>query len=57
MAHALCLMQKHQARGGNTKFLTYFKDSFTNLLGLSKGMRAVKLCTNKIPQFLTGGAS
>jgi len=27
------------------------------LVVVSKGMRAVKLCTNKITQFLTGGAS
>ena len=26
------------------------------LVAVSKGSRAVKLCTNKIPQFLTGGA-
>jgi len=26
------------------------------LVAVSKGMRAVKLCTNKILQFLTGGA-
>jgi len=27
-----------------------------NLVAVSKGLRAVKLCTNKILQFLTGGA-
>jgi len=27
-----------------------------NLVAVSKGMQAVKLCTNKIVQFLTGGA-
>jgi len=27
------------------------------LVVVSKGMQAVKLCINKIPQFLTGGAS
>jgi len=27
------------------------------LFAISKGMRAVKLCTNKILQFLTGAAS
>jgi len=26
------------------------------LVAISKGMQAVKLCTNKILQFLTGGA-
>ena len=26
------------------------------LVDVSKGMRAVKLCTDKFPQFLTGGA-
>jgi len=26
------------------------------LVAVSKGLRAVKLCTNKILQFLTGGA-
>jgi len=30
---------------------------FSNaLVSVSKGMRAVKLCTNKILQFVTGGA-
>jgi len=27
------------------------------LVAVSKGMRAVKLCTNKLLQFLTGGAA
>jgi len=29
---------------------------FTRLVAVGKGMRAVKLCTNKILHFLTGGA-
>jgi len=28
----------------------------THLIAISNGMQAVKLCTNKILQFLTGGA-
>jgi len=34
----------------------YFNRGCSVLVAVSKGMRAVKLCTNKILQFLTGGA-
>jgi len=38
-------------------FAVLFHFVWKTLVAVSKGMRAVKLCTNRILQFLTGGAS
>jgi len=47
-----CFNYKHKP-----KILSHSLELFYVLAAVSKGMQAVKLCTNKILQFLTGGAS
>ena len=41
---------------GNTEELQHLLHNPNALVAVSKGMQAVKLCTHKILQFLTGGA-
>jgi len=55
----LCTMWRHGDGAGNTveENSSVFFLIRMHIVAISKGMRAVKLCCNKILQFLTVGAS